>query len=149
MRRTKFYNLLEFYANISDDAVFDSKGNPVIPGGRIVTESLAAALHQRGIRVSEVKQWEDYGWYFYAFQWPCRIWFLLQLGEPWILLSEAQTPLIVRLRFKSCNATYLAMLKNVHECLARDNRFSRMRWYVRSEHDAGRQGPGAPEPGYD
>ena len=45
---------------------YDDRGDPVTPGGKELTEQIAAALAGRGCRTSEVEQHEDYGWSFVA-----------------------------------------------------------------------------------
>jgi hypothetical protein len=146
MSKLQFRNFVHFDADFPDDSVFDSKNNPVVPGGKAIANSLVAALSQRGIHTSTVTQWEDYGWYFHVYRGRCRVWFLLQAG--WLLFSKARTPLVDWLRFKSCKAEHLATLQAINECFAQDSRFSRALWYSRSEYERRDKGPGATEPGW-
>ena len=45
---------------------YDSAGDPIAPGGKALTERIAAALAAAGCRASGVEQHEDFGWGFRA-----------------------------------------------------------------------------------
>jgi hypothetical protein len=45
---------------------YDEYDEPVVPGGRELTEKIAASLAAGGCRTSVVEQHEDYGWSFTA-----------------------------------------------------------------------------------
>jgi hypothetical protein len=56
-------------AFVSDEPLdwdYDHAGDPVGPGGRALTERIAAALAAAGCQASTVEQHEDFGWGFSA-----------------------------------------------------------------------------------
>src|SRR5687768_7584234 len=74
-----------------DDAQWDQNDNLLVPGGQLVSKAIADTLSASGLEVSEPKQHSFYGWSFEVI-FPGRLeCFVLQGGEPWLLLVEERS----------------------------------------------------------
>lgn len=60
------YRTVEFKSAFPDDTRFDESGEPIVPGGRELTDAIVRRLRDAVISVSEVDQHEHYGWGFVA-----------------------------------------------------------------------------------
>lgn len=58
------YRTVSFASAEAIEWEYDEDGEPVTPGGKELTEEIAASLAAAGCRVSEVEQHEGYGWGF-------------------------------------------------------------------------------------
>jgi hypothetical protein len=52
------------FDNDLQDAVFDTNGDPLVPGGKPIAEGVSKFLRSRGLSVSSVEQRDYYGWEF-------------------------------------------------------------------------------------
>src|SRR5262245_55677968 len=60
------YRTVTFLCAEPPEWEYDERGDPITPGGRTLTEQIAASLAAAGCRTSEVEQHEDFGWGFSA-----------------------------------------------------------------------------------
>ena len=60
------YRTVEFKSVFPDYTRFDDSGEPIVPGGRALTDAIVSRLCDVVISVSDVDQHEYYGWGFAA-----------------------------------------------------------------------------------
>jgi len=125
-----------FEADFPDDASFIADGDPAdVPGGRAIAEALRGLLAARGFTVSAPAQHEHFGWALTAEEGGCRTWLLLQVGEPWLLITEDQSGMVARLLGRG-GPFQRRVLEALGEALRADGRFREVTWFTRAEYEA-------------
>lgn len=123
--------IADFNADFPDDAVWDENDEPVVLGGRGVAETVAIYLAGFGCDVSAPEHTPPYGWRFEARGGEARVWIqVTDLTDNIVLATKDNRPFLERV-FKRANAEHATLLMKLHQALARDVRFSNIKWWDR------------------
>ena len=128
--------IVQFEADFHDDAQWDDRGEPLVPGGKTLATWLAEELHKTFGRCLEVEQHEYFGWDFCVIVGRTQFFCLLQLGSPYVLSFE--TPglhWLVNWHGARDSQEFAAAL---HGILSNDPRISSVRWFKREDYKGGR-----------
>jgi len=120
-----------------NESEWTESGSPLVPDGRSVSRTLAAALKAMGHRVTQPTQHSFYGW---AFEVACpkqMEWCLLQGGDPWLLVVEERRLGWHRLFGSGRSPDLAAALRAVDQALRNDPRFSCVQWFTKCDYEAG------------
>jgi len=106
-----------------------------IPLGHLVTCQIQDMCRRTGINCSDIEQWNDYGWVFYAEIEGLQISCMLQASDNWLLIVDYDQSIFDRLFGKSKvrkQVTFVA--EHIRELLARDNRFNTVRYFSNEQN---------------
>jgi hypothetical protein len=117
-----------------DDAEWNDNDDLLVPGGRLVSKAICDLLSGAGFKVSEPRQHSFYGWSFEVIFLDRVEWFLIQGGEPWLLLVEEHSSLWRRIFGRGHLQEILDVL---HKVLQQDQRFCEVQWFTESEYRSG------------
>ena len=130
----RFCTCTTFDADFPDDAVWDDKGNLVIPPGRGITDYLSERISGQGIPCSKPAQHSFYGWAFDAVMDGVGIWCLIQGVDHWVLLTEIRRALLDRLLRRKHEQELSAFLDAINQILNKDPRFSSIARYTPQDY---------------
>ena len=129
------HNYITFVADFPDDAEWDDSGDLLTPGGKEILNFINSSISKQGLKCSDVEKHRFYGWSFEVESKDGIIWILLQYPGPWLLLLENKNSLFNRLFKLKSNRDYENVLKIIKDLLARDNRFSSIKYYTKEEYE--------------
>ena len=134
-----------FDADFPKDGQWDREGNPIVPGGRTIACTIAAAIQSAGGLVTNPVQHSFYGWSFEVSLGGLKAWCLLQFPGPWLLLLEQKRNRLAKLLRASPPVESCGVLQVLHRVLKADARFSGVQWFTRQEYQSGcNKGAGGP-----
>jgi hypothetical protein len=130
------HTFVTFEAEFPDDAVFDSRGDIEVPGGKNVAQAIVESLRTRGTDVTQPVQHSYYGWKFMACAGSESFDLVLQYPGPWLLLSQRVESLMDKLRHPKSEDTHRKILEEVSTILGQDRRFRRQSWFTKEEYES-------------
>jgi len=125
-----------FEAEFPDDAVFDSRGDIEVPGGKNVAVAIVESLRTRGMDVTWPAQHRFYGWKFAACAGNDSFDLVLQYPGPWLLLSQRVESPMDKLRRPKSDNTHRKLLEEVSTILEQDRRYRRQSWFTKEEYES-------------
>jgi hypothetical protein len=135
-----------FDADFPDDSEWDENENISVPGGRALAAWFRERLLERGVGCSEPAQHSFYGWQFDVCVGKRAVTFVLQGGNPWILIAQGQASALRPLAGENDCEPLRHFLLAIQTLLAASSRFSSVRWFTRAEYEAGRRARGTEAP---
>jgi hypothetical protein len=122
-----------FGANFPDDGTWKPSGDIDRPRGFNVASALIEMLKGQGFEVSKLYPRDYYGWEFTVSDVVC---FVLQGGEPFLLLSANEGGLVQKLfNPKALALTHRNVLEKLNELLKQDSRFHDIRWFTKEDYE--------------
>ena len=107
------------------------------PPGRPIAEALARGLAAAGVRVVDPPEWNgSYGWEFTVETDQGRVWCLLQQSDRWLLIAEAEVPLLRRLFGETGEAGLQAVCGALDRVMASLPQVGHPLWESREEHES-------------
>jgi hypothetical protein len=134
-----------FKTDFSDDGTFSEKGDLVRGPGFNIATQLVEMFKQKGFEVSQVCERDYYGWTFTV---SGIVSFVIQGGEPWLLIGENKGALVQKLfNHEKLESIHRDVLRTVNDFLRQDKRVHDVLWFTREDYEKGKErGPGHPEP---
>jgi hypothetical protein len=125
-----------FEADFPDDGTWKPSGDIERPRGFNLASALIEMLKGQGFEVSELYPRDYYGWEFTVSGIVC---FVLQGGEPFLLLSANEGGLVRKLfHAKALALTHQDVLEKLNALLHQDERFHDIRWFTREDYEKGK-----------
>ena len=119
-----------FRSTLPEDAEWNEKGDPVVPGGKGVAAALGQILENHGFQPTEPSQHSYYGRQIEIRTPECRVECIVQDLDPWVLLTTCKSRLFKR---KEGDRFHVSVLSALVEGLEADERFTEVYWASRKQ----------------
>lgn len=123
-----------FESSLPDDTAWDEQGNPVMPGGRSLLESICAQLAGKGWQCGEIRQHSFYGWST-EITTISGMQLIIQRPDSWLLIVTRKPTLWQRIRGRVDDSVEPQLLSDLAELLEVHSGISGARWYTRAQYE--------------
>jgi len=132
--------LVTFITDFPGDEQWNERGDLLVPGGRMITESIRTSFQGAACHCTPVLQHSFYGWTFTVVWQSHSIECIVSVADAlrWMLQMRLERPLTRRILGDSGASELKASQVHLHEFLKSDQHFSNVLWYTQRDYDSNR-----------